>query len=117
MISAEPTDNIPMIGSKGLIEYEFNFKGVNTHSSMPIEGKNANKNAVKFLNKLLRLEAVLKKNTCNLYEIPYSTMNIGVINGGRAINVVPSKAKVLVDFRICQNDSLRKHGLRAAIVC
>ena len=44
---------VPMIGSKGLLEYIFTFTGVTTHSSTPIDGKNSNKNAVRFLNRML----------------------------------------------------------------
>lgn len=104
IIVAEPTDIHPMTGSKGLLEYIFTFTGITTHSSMPIEGKNSNKNAVRFLSKMLDFELELRKSRDDFFEIPYSTMNIGIINGGSSINKVPDKTTVYMDFRICDSD-------------
>ena len=52
MIFGEPTNNEILVGSKGLLEFELNFKGVKAHSSNPEKGKSANMNAVKFLVEL-----------------------------------------------------------------
>lgn len=48
MLFGEPTYNEVLIGSKGLLELELNFKGVKAHSSTPDKGKSANLNAVRF---------------------------------------------------------------------
>lgn len=104
MIIAEPTDEIPMIGSKGLLEYIFTFKGFTSHSSTPIDGKSSNKNAVKFLNKMMELEDELRKNQTEFFQVPYPTMNIGIINGGTAINKVPDLTTIYLDFRICNSE-------------
>ncbi len=105
VIIAEPTDLVPMTGSKGILEYIITFKGVATHSSTPIEGKNSNKNAVKFLNKMIELEEnILRKIPNDFFEVPYTTMNIGILSGGTAINKVPDKTTVYIDFRICDYD-------------
>ena len=109
VVIAEPTDLIPMIGSKGLLEYIFTFTGVTTHSSTPIDGKSSNKNAVRFLNKMMDFEEELRKNTSPFFGVPYPTMNIGIINGGTSINKVPDKTTVYLDFRIC--DSKREYPL------
>ena len=100
---AEPTDNVPCIGSKGLLEYEFIFKGISTHSSMPIEGKSSNENAITFLNELLKINEEFKKKKCDLFEYPSNTINIGTINGGNSICIVPDYTKVLVGFRITKD--------------
>lgn len=109
VIVAEPTDLIPMIGSKGLIEYIFTFKGVTTHSSTPIDGKSSNKNAVRFLNRMMDFELELRKNPSPFFGVPYPTMNIGIVEGGTSINKVPDKTTVYLDFRIC--DSEREYPL------
>lgn len=109
VIVAEPTDTIPMIGSKGLLEYIFTFTGVTTHSSMPIDGKSSNKNAVRFLNRMMDFEEELRKNPSPFFGVPYPTMNIGIIDGGTSINKVPDKTTVYLDFRIC--DSEREYPL------
>ena len=97
VIVAEPTDLIPMIGSKGLIEYIFTFKGVTTHSSTPIDGKSSNKNAVKFLNRMMDFEQELRKTPSPFFRVPYPTMNIGIIEGGTSINKVPDKTETVPD--------------------
>ena len=33
------------------------------------------------------------------FEIPYTTMNIGKIYGGKSINIVPNSCEILIDFR------------------
>ncbi|MCI6854061.1 MAG: M20/M25/M40 family metallo-hydrolase [Firmicutes bacterium] len=109
VVVAEPTDLIPMIGSKGLLEYIFTFKGVTTHSSTPIDGKSSNKNAVRFLNKMMDFEEELRKTPSPFFGVPYPTMNIGIIDGGTSINKVPDKTTVYLDFRIC--DSPREYPL------
>lgn len=109
VVVAEPTELIPMIGSKGLLEYIFTFKGVTTHSSKPIDGKSSNKNAVRFLNKMMDFEEELRKTPSPFFGVPYPTMNIGIIEGGTSINKVPDKTTVYLDFRIC--DSAREYPL------
>ncbi|MCR5482135.1 MAG: M20/M25/M40 family metallo-hydrolase [Clostridia bacterium] len=104
MLIAEPTDLVPMVGSKGLLEYIFTFTGVTTHSSTPIDGKSSNKNAVRFLNKMMDFEEELRKNRSPFFAVPYPTMNIGIIKGGTAINNVPNKTTVYLDFRICDSE-------------
>ena len=59
MIFGEPTNNEILVGSKGLLEFELNFKGIKAHSSNPEKGKSANINALKFL---LDLEAFYKEH-------------------------------------------------------
>ncbi|MGN0733851.1 MAG: M20/M25/M40 family metallo-hydrolase [Emergencia sp.] len=104
MIVCEPTDLIPMIGSKGLLEYIFTFRGLTTHSSTPVDGKSSNKNAVRFLNKMQDFEEELRKNPTEMFGVPYPTMNIGIINGGTSINKVPDLTTVYLDFRICNSE-------------
>ncbi len=101
MIIGEPTNNELIVGSKGLIEYKVSFKGIKTHSSTPEKGKNAIMMAISFINELnLFYQNYIKCNVNSNFEIPYSTMNIGKIQGGSAINSVPSSCEFLVDFRI-----------------
>ena len=104
MIFGEPTNNKILVGSKGLLEFELNFKGVKAHSSNPEKGKSANMNAVKFL---VELDYFYKENIYNKknkkYEIPYTTMNVGIINGGSAKNSVSASCQVMIDFRTIEN--------------
>lgn len=109
MIFGEPTDNEILVGSKGLFELEISFKGIKAHSSNPSKGKSANMNAVKFLYELEQFyNENIKKDLNENYEIPYTTMNVGLINGGSAKNSVPANCEVSIDFRIIKNEHIIK---------
>ena len=38
--------------------------------------------------------------------MPYTTMNIGIINGGDSINSVPDKCESYIDFRVVQKEHI-----------
>lgn len=107
MIFGEPTNNEMIVGSKGLLEYEINFSGIKVHSGNPEKGKSANMNAVKFL---MELDVFYKQNIrCyedKNYEISYTTMNVGIINGGSAKNSVAANCNVSIDFRLANKEHI-----------
>jgi len=104
MIFGEPTNNEILIGSKGLLAYELEFIGKKAHSSNPEKGISANMNAIKFLTELSEYyEENIKEYREERYGIPYTTMNVGTINGGSAINSISASCKVTLDFRITNN--------------
>lgn len=107
MIFGEPTNNEMLVGSKGLLEYELKFKGLKAHSSNPAKGKSANMNAVRFLSELDKFyEEKIKTSKEESYEVPYTTMNVGLINGGSAKNSVSASCEVSIDFRIANKSHI-----------
>lgn len=107
MIFGEPTNNAILVGSKGLLEYDINFIGKKVHSSTPEKGISANINAVKFLGELTQFyEENIKPFKEESYEVPYTTMNIGIINGGSAVNSIPANCNVKLDFRIANEEHI-----------
>ena len=108
MMFGEPTNNQILIGSKGLLEYELKFKGIKAHSSNPEKGKSANMNAVKFIMELDKFyNEKIKKYKENSFEIPYTTMNIGTINGGSSKNSISANCEISVDFRIVNKKHIK----------
>lgn len=106
IIIGEPTNNEIVIGSKGLMEYKISFKGIKAHSSNPVRGESAIIKAISFINELNNFyEKEIKKEENINFEIPYTTMNIGKINGGNAINSVPDSCELLIDFRTIDIES------------
>ena len=104
MLFGEPTYNEMLVGSKGLLEIDITFCGIKAHSSNPAKGKSANMNAVKFLCELEEFyNEKIKKDLNQSYEVPYTTMNVGLINGGSAKNSVPANCDISIDFRIIKN--------------
>lgn len=104
IIIGEPTNNTIMNGSKGLLELKLVFNGISAHSSMPHKGENAIEKCIECLNELKVFYNQLKEDKSNAFEIEYTTMNIGKINGGKSINIVPNDCEVLIDFRIIKNE-------------
>ena len=109
MIFGEPTNNEIYTGHKGLIEYEIYFKGLKAHSSNPAKGISANMNAIKFLYELDKFyNEEIRIDEEKDYEIPYTTMNVGTINGGSAKNSVSAYCEVSIDFRIANKTHIKK---------
>lgn len=107
MLFGEATNNEILVGSKGLLEYNLNFIGRKAHSSNPKKGISANFNAVKFVSELKDFyEIAIKIFKEEKYEIPYTTMNVGLINGGSAINSIPASCNVKIDFRIANQEHI-----------
>ncbi len=105
IIVGEPTNNEYIVGSKGLLEFKILFKGIKCHSSNPEKGENAILKMIDFINELksyydLEIKSLKNKR----FEIDYTTMNVGVIKGGSAINSVPAEAECLIDFRTTDID-------------
>lgn len=96
----EPTEMRMIEGHKGCCEYVTDFKGAEGHSSAPDLGVNAVEYAVRFSQKLLSLQDdLIARAPQNRFSPPYSTLNIGVVQGGTAFNVIAPKARVEWDLR------------------
>ena len=109
VIIGEPTDNTLVYGTKGVLELFVEFYGIKCHSSVPECGVNAIYQCVEFINELREYyDNVLKKDIIDSFEVPYTTMNIGIINGGESVNSVAGKCNISVDFRIASFPHLNK---------
>ncbi len=109
IIIGEPTNNIPVYGTKGILELQISFFGKKCHSSTPDKGVNAIYLCIDFINQLRDYyEKEIKEEKCIDFEVPYTTMNIGMINGGETVNSVPGKCVIPIDFRIAIKDQGKK---------
>ncbi len=108
VIVGEPTDNEILVGSKGLLEFKIEFKGKAAHSSNPDKGENAIEKCIAFISDLKAFYNKLKNEKNIKYEIPYTTMNVGKIEGGKSINIVPDYCETYIDFRIINDDQRLK---------
>ncbi len=94
LINGEPTDNRIALASKGALRVELTAQGRMAHSAYPELGESA---IDKLLDALHRLRA-MKLPTDD--EIGDCTLNIGIIEGGRAPNVIPDKARAQLLYRL-----------------
>ena len=108
VIIGEPTDNKILTGCKGLFAIKVYTYGNKVHSSRTDKGKNANSIMIKLLNELENFyDSIIKKQTNFKFEVPYTTMNIGLINGGNSINSLADKCEAYIDFRIIKDEHIQ----------
>jgi succinyl-diaminopimelate desuccinylase len=95
VIITEATDLKVGISEKGPTWIRVNVKGKAAHGSMPEEGVNAILGACKVMNKLT---SNLPKERNPLLDL--TTLNVGMIEGGSKINVVPEVCYFDCDYRL-----------------
>ncbi|MFT4112273.1 M20/M25/M40 family metallo-hydrolase [Silvibacterium sp.] len=94
LINGEPTDNRIALASKGALRAEISASGKMAHSAYPELGDSAVHKLVQALERVLRVELPVTE------DVGPSTLNIGVIDGGRAPNVIADKADAAVLIRL-----------------
>jgi acetylornithine deacetylase len=96
----EPTNMEILTMHKGVYELKISIKGQSAHASNPLNGINSIKIASKIINYIEELEEELKTKDINRTFIPsYTTVNVGIIKGGTAGNIVPESCFFKVDIR------------------
>ncbi len=94
LVNGEPTENHIALASKGTLRAEITAKGRMAHSAYPELGESA---IDKLIPALVRLrEMPLPSDP----EIGPCTLNIGLIEGGRAPNVIPDHAHADLLYRL-----------------
>jgi acetylornithine deacetylase len=94
LINGEPTENKIATASKGALRVQVTAAGKMAHSAYPELGESA---IEKLLAALERLRAMpLPVNP----EVGPCTLNIGLIEGGRAPNVIPDHARAQLLYRL-----------------
>lgn len=103
LINGEPTDNRLAVASKGSLRVEITAKGKMAHSAYPELGESAIDKLVEVLQRLRALP--LPRDP----EVGPATLNIGVIEGGRAPNVIPDFARAHLQYRLVgPSDGIRQ---------
>jgi acetylornithine deacetylase len=109
LINGEPTENKLAVGSKGALRYEILARGRMAHSAYPELGESA-------IEKLLDALAAVRR-----VELPAdpilgkSTLNIGIIAGGRAPNVIPDEARAELLIRLVDDGESTREAIRQAV--
>ena len=94
LINGEPTDNRLALASKGCLRVELRAHGKMAHSAYPELGESA-------IDKLLAALHDVQALPMPVVEgIGESTLNVGMISGGRAPNVIADKAEAHLLIRL-----------------
>ncbi|AGN79390.1 acetylornithine deacetylase [Pseudomonas putida] len=96
----EPTELKPVLGHKGKLAVRCQVQGAACHSAYAPYGVNAIEFAAKLIGKLGDIgEALaLPAHHDARFDPPFSTVQTGVIKGGRALNIVPAECEF--DFEV-----------------
>ncbi len=109
LVNGEPTENLIALASKGTLRVEVTATGRMAHSAYPELGESA---IDKLIPALTRLRAMPLPSDP---EVGPCTLNIGLIEGGRAPNVIPDHAHADLLYRLIgPSTDLRRQILAAA---
>ncbi|HHS7808041.1 acetylornithine deacetylase [Pseudomonas putida] len=99
-IIGEPTELKPVLGHKGKLAMRCDVHGHPCHSAYAPLGVNAIEYAAELIGELGRIGQQLKapEHHDARFDPPYSTVQTGVISGGKALNIVPADCRF--DFEI-----------------
>src|SRR5690606_12962110 len=95
VVVGEPTSNYPMVGHKGSIKFHAVFRGKSAHGSMPHLGVNAIYKASQAISRLEYFDFQAAPHPV----MGEPTLNVGTIEGGAGVNLVPDRAQIGVDVR------------------
>ncbi|WP_077048304.1 acetylornithine deacetylase [Pseudomonas sp. KK4] len=96
----EPTQLKPVLGHKGKLAMRCEVRGAACHSAYAPYGVNAIEYAAQLIGRLGAIGAELAHPDHHdpRFDPPFSTVQTGVIKGGRALNIVPAECEF--DFEV-----------------
>ncbi|WP_169542781.1 acetylornithine deacetylase [Sneathiella aquimaris] len=100
-IVGEPSAMKAVTAHTGKQVYRCSFNGTAMHSSLSPGGINAISYAGQVINEISRIEKILKeeKTDDTRFAYPHPTINIGMIQGGKAVNIVAEHCQFDVECR------------------
>jgi acetylornithine deacetylase len=99
-IVGEPTSLRPIRAHKGYCLAEVEVLGKEGHSAYPDSGASAIFRAARLLERIERLaKEVLRPEQDAAFVPPYTTVNVGVIEGGKAKNIIPGSCRFVLEWR------------------
>jgi acetylornithine deacetylase len=109
LINGEPTENRIGRASKGTLRVKLTAQGKMAHSAYPHLGESAIEKLVEALHRLLKMPMP------NNPEIGPTTFNIGLIEGGRAPNVIPDFARAELLYRLVGETAELRRNIQSTV--
>jgi acetylornithine deacetylase len=98
-IVGEPTSLRPMRAGKGYSLAEIVVRGREAHSAYPELGASAIFRAARLVQRIEEIAEAVKTGRHDDFDPPYTTLNVGLINGGSAKNVVAGQCRFTLEWR------------------
>lgn len=109
VIVGEPTAFTMRIGQKGLLSFKLVCKGKAAPGATPEQGVSAIERLMDDLQRLLKIPLPEDE------KLGQSCLNIGMIQGGSAVNVVPDYAEATIEIRTTEFNLLFLDRIRKAL--
>jgi len=98
-IVGEPTSLQPMRAGKGYCLAEITIKGREAHSAYPSLGSSAVFGAAHLIKKIEAIASQLEAEQLAAFDPAYTTLNVGLVQGGTAKNVIPGECRFTLEWR------------------
>ena len=102
-VVGEPTSLQPMRAGKGYCVAEITVHGHEAHSAYPQFGASAIFRAAHLIQGIEAMARELEQDQRAAFDPPYTTVNVGMINGGPAKNIVPGSCHFTLEWRSIPN--------------
>ena len=107
-IVGEPTSLTPVRAHKGYCAVEVVLTGVEGHSAYPDVGASAIHAAGRLFPELERIGEALRGESDASFSPPHTTWNVGVIQGGKARNIIAGECRFTYEWRPIPGQDPRK---------
>jgi acetylornithine deacetylase len=98
-IVGEPTNLTPVRAHKGYCAVEVELTGLEGHSAYPDVGASAIHAFGRLWPEIERIGEELRRETDASFSPPYTTWNVGVIDGGKARNIIAGSCRFTYEWR------------------
>jgi acetylornithine deacetylase len=98
-IVGEPTSLRPIRGGKGYSLAEIIVRGREAHSAYPALGASAIFRAVRLISRIESIARQIQDEQHADFDPPYTTLNVGLIRGGSAKNVIAGECRFTLEWR------------------
>ena len=98
-IVGEPTSLQPMRAGKGYCLAEVIVRGREAHSAYPALGASAISRAARLIIRVEKIAEDLRREQHSAFDPPYTTLNVGLIHGGTAKNVIAGECRLTLEWR------------------
>jgi acetylornithine deacetylase len=115
----EPTQLRVVNSHKGKAALRVEFHGKAAHSSLPHNGANAVAYAGRLIATLLAVQERIAADDDRdqRFQVPYTTLGIGPIHGGVAVNIVPDYCRLDIEVRTIPSDDPQSRADELRRVC
>ena len=83
-------------------------RGKEAHSAFPARGRSAIYDAARVVARLEQVAKKLATRKNAAFDPPYTTLNVGLIRGGTAKNIVPGECRITVEWRPVPGDDPKR---------